>query len=114
MRRPSRLVLIVTALFAFVGCSENPSKDFDILIRNGRVVDGTGNPSFQADIGIVGDTIVKIGDLTRKGALETIEAAGLVVSPGFIDVHTHADGDLGRASPRQKSSNRCCRSFARR
>ena len=99
MRRPSRLVLIVTALFAFVGCSENPSKDFDILIRNRRVVDGTGNPSFQADIGIVGDTIVEIGDLTRKGALETIEAAGLVVSPGFIDVHTHADGDLGRPGP---------------
>ncbi len=86
----------VLALFFFVGCSDNPPEDFDILIRNGTIVDGTGNPSFQGDVGIVGDTIVEIGDLARRGALKTIDATGLVVSPGFIDVHTHADGDLGR------------------
>ena len=94
--RGRRLIFIGAAVFAFAGCSDNPSKDFDVLIRNGRIVDGTGSPSFQGDVGIVGDTIVAIGDLAGRGALETIDAEGLVVSPGFIDVHTHADGGLGR------------------
>ncbi|MDB4893790.1 MAG: D-aminoacylase [Firmicutes bacterium] len=64
---------------------------FDLVIRNGRVVDGTGNPWFHADIGIVGDRIVTIGAIADAGAAQVIDAAGRVVSPGFIDMHTHSD-----------------------
>jgi len=70
----------------------------DLLIENGRIVDGTGNPGFHGDVGIRGDRIVKIGDLDGWTAERTLDASGLVVSPGFIDMHTHADGGLGRSS----------------
>ena len=63
---------------------------YDIIIRGGRIVDGTGNPWILADLGVVGDRIIRIGDLSNAIAPRTIEADGLVVSPGFIDPHTHA------------------------
>ena len=64
--------------------------DFDIVIKEGEIFDGAGNPPFKADIGIKGGKIIKIGDITEKGST-TINADGLVVSPGFIDMHNHAD-----------------------
>ena len=73
----------------------NQVPDFDILIENGRVVDGTGNPWFYADIGITGDSIVAVGDLASKTTRKTIDAEGLVVSPGFIDVHAHSERGFG-------------------
>jgi len=63
---------------------------FDLIIRNGRVIDGAGNPWFSADIGIQGDRIQKIGDLSNASGDEEIDARGLTVTPGFIDPHTHA------------------------
>jgi len=66
------------------------SRDFNIVIKGGEIFDGTGNPSFKGDIGIKGGIIVKIDDITEKGN-RTIDAKGLVVSPGFIDMHNHAD-----------------------
>ncbi len=68
-----------------------PAQAFDLLIINGRVFDGTGNPWFPADIGVRGDRIVAIGTLTGATATRTIDAAGKYVSPGFIDIHSHAD-----------------------
>ena len=67
---------------------------FDVLIRHATVIDGTRAPRFVADIGINGDRIDSIGDLSVAEAKQSIDATGLVAAPGFIDVHTHADGWL--------------------
>jgi N-acyl-D-amino-acid deacylase len=68
----------------------------DVLIRGGTVVDGTGAPARVADVGVRGDRIVFVGSapLARFRAARTIDATGLVVAPGFIDAHTHAEADL--------------------
>mgnify|MGYP000515618036 CR=1 FL=1 len=66
-------------------------KNFDLLIRNASIVDGTSAPRFNGDIGIIGDRIVRIGDLSSlRGELE-IDLAGRIAAPGFIDSHTHDD-----------------------
>ena len=71
--------------------SQNP---FDVLIRNGLVVDGSGRNGFIADIGLSGDRIARIGDLSDSAGNRVIEARGLVVAPGFIDIHNHSDFTL--------------------
>ena len=64
--------------------------DFDIVIRNGTIVDGSGDEAYKKDIGIINDQIIKIGDLSNHSSRITIDATNLIVSPGFIDSHTHA------------------------
>src|SRR5262245_18383804 len=64
---------------------------FDVLITSGRVIDGTGNPWFRADLGIKDGRIAAIGPLAGATATQTIDAAGKVVAPGFIDAHVHGD-----------------------
>jgi N-acyl-D-amino-acid deacylase len=66
------------------------STDYDVVIRNASIVDGTGAPCFAASIGIRGDRISTVGQITEHGAIE-LEARGLTVAPGFIDVHSHDD-----------------------
>lgn len=73
------------------GRADSPTRAFDILIRGGLVLDGTGNPAFRADVGIVGDRIASVGRLSDLAAARTIDARGLHVAPGFIDMHSHAD-----------------------
>jgi N-acyl-D-amino-acid deacylase len=63
---------------------------FDLLVRNGRLIDGTGRPAEPADVGVVGDRVAEVGRLGGPAAV-VIDAAGLVVSPGFIDAHVHGD-----------------------
>jgi N-acyl-D-amino-acid deacylase len=67
------------------------SAPFETVLSGGAVVDGTGASPFGADVAITGDTIVAVGDLRNAQARERVDVAGLVVSPGFIDVHTHSD-----------------------
>jgi N-acyl-D-amino-acid deacylase len=66
----------------------------DVLIRGGRVIDGAGNPWFSADVGLVGDRIAAVGRLADEPAARVIDADGLVVCPGFVDMHTHSDLQL--------------------
>ena len=66
------------------------SQDYDLIIRGGKVVDGSGNPWYHADIAIKNDRIAEIGQLSNHDAKRVIDAHGLVVAPGFIDPHTHA------------------------
>jgi N-acyl-D-amino-acid deacylase len=66
----------------------------DVLIRGGRVIDGAGNPWYRADVGIVGDRIAAVGQLAGATAACTIDADGLFVCPGFVDLHTHSDLQL--------------------
>src|SRR3954466_10427706 len=67
---------------------------FDLLIRGGPLIDGTRAPRFDADVGIVDGRIAAIGDLANRAAIATIDAAGRVVAPGFIDSHAHDDQAL--------------------
>lgn len=64
---------------------------FDLKIANGLIMDGSGEKAYRGDIGIVGDKIAAIGNLADYESKETIDAAGKIVSPGFIDMHTHSD-----------------------
>jgi N-acyl-D-aspartate/D-glutamate deacylase len=66
---------------------------YDLVIRGGRVVDGSGLPSYVADVGVKDGKVVEVGKL-KDGAAKTIDAAGLAVSPGFIDHHTHLDAQM--------------------
>ena len=67
---------------------------FDLKIAGGAVIDGTGAPSRRADVGITGDRIEAVGDLAHEGAGRTLDVAGLTVTPGFIDIHSHSDWRL--------------------
>lgn len=67
---------------------------FDLIIKNGKLVDGTGNAWFHGDVAISGERIVEVGQLTCQAAHRVIDAAGLVVAPGFIDSHSHSDQPL--------------------
>ena len=68
--------------------------DYDLLIRNARVVDGTGNPWFRADVAIRNGRIAAIGRLADASAVRVIDAAGRVLAPGFIDIHTHVEDGI--------------------
>ena len=79
---------IAVAAAAFCLQAHEP---YDLVIRNGTVVDGSGKAGFRADVGIRNGAIVEVGKLGDAQSEETIDAAGMIVAPGFIDVHTHAD-----------------------
>jgi len=82
-----------------VGCER---KEFDLLIVHGLVYDGLGNEPAVTDIGVRGNRIAAVGDLRRRSCHQRIDAAGMAVTPGFIDVHTHSDVAL-LANPNAES-----------
>jgi len=79
------------SLFALLVGSTLFAQDYDLLLRQGKIVDGTGNPWFTGDVGIKGDKIVAVGRGLIGIAAKTIDAKGLVIAPGFIDMHSHSD-----------------------
>ncbi|MDP6579364.1 MAG: D-aminoacylase [Vicinamibacterales bacterium] len=84
------LLLLVALVVLAPPVVAQDTQSFDLIIRGGRLVDGTGNPWIDADVGVRGDRIARIGDLSDAVARRDIDAEGLVVAPGFIDPHTHA------------------------
>jgi len=85
MRLSFLVSLLAATVLAIVTVAQQPRR-FDVLLINGRIVDGTGAPWFRGDVGIVGDRIAAMGALKDAPAGTTIDAAGLVVAPGFIDL----------------------------
>jgi len=81
-----KLLLFILGLEAAM-CAQ----DYDVLARGGWIVDGSGNPGFAGDVAVRGGKIAAVGYLEGKTARRTIQARGMVVSPGFIDIHTHSD-----------------------
>jgi N-acyl-D-aspartate/D-glutamate deacylase len=88
-----RLCVLFGLLAFSVACDQG--ERFDIVIRGGTVIDGMGTPPTRADIGIRGDRIAKVGDLTNAVGTDLVDATGLIVSPGFIDVHSHTAEAIG-------------------
>ncbi len=81
--------VVAALLFISVGAAPQQA-GYDLVIRNARIVDGTGAPWYRGEIGIRGDSIVAIAPTIAPGGSRTIDAAGQIVAPGFIDIHTHA------------------------
>src|SRR5687768_8035060 len=86
--------LLVTAAVVTGIAAQQPQR-YDLLIRNARVLDGTGNPWFPADIAVQGGRIAAVGPLPNAQAMKIVDAAGKYVAPGFIDIHSHADDGSG-------------------
>jgi N-acyl-D-amino-acid deacylase len=95
---------MIRSAVAFVLCAvvlQAQPPSFDVLIQNGRVMDGTGNPWIRADVGIRQGAIVAVGRLSGARATRVVDAADMIVAPGFLDVHSHAAEGLTRAQLRQ-------------
>ena len=88
--RVRRLLILLTLILLAAPLAGQEEERFDLLIRGGRVVDGSGNPWVRADVAVRGDRIARIGHLPDATADRIVDAGGLVVAPGFVDPHTHA------------------------
>jgi N-acyl-D-amino-acid deacylase len=99
--KPSMFVKISLSILVVTGAINHPrslyAQQFDLLIRHGSVIDGSGSSAINADIGIRGDRIEFVGDARGKTAKREIDAQGLIVAPGFIDPHTHTLADLSNS-----------------
>jgi N-acyl-D-amino-acid deacylase len=84
---------LVTLSFLLIYSFTQAQPAVDVLIKNGRILDGTGNSWFRGDVAVKDGKIFRIGSVLNLPAAEVIDAAGRVVAPGFIDVHTHIEGD---------------------
>ena len=100
MKRIRRLaaVLATTVLATPAAAQNGTDATYDLVIRNGRLLDGAGNPWIHADVAIRGDRIAAVGDLSAARARRVIDAAGRYVAPGFIDTHSHAGPGLATAA----------------
>jgi N-acyl-D-amino-acid deacylase len=95
--RSTRFLAFILLLIPCITALSSASRpQYNLLIKNGRVVDGTGNPWIHADVAIKDGKIAKVGDVDSTEAEQVIDASNKIVAPGFIDVHTHVEGDLER------------------
>jgi N-acyl-D-amino-acid deacylase len=96
LRRPRSLphAALLLAAAASLAASAARAQDYDLLIRDARVVDGSGAPWFRADVGVRGDTIAVVAPRLAGTARRVVEAGGRVAAPGFIDLHSHARGGI--------------------
>jgi N-acyl-D-amino-acid deacylase len=100
------IAVLLTGLLASIAAQPTGAR-YDVLIRNARVLDGTGNPWFPADIALQGGRIASVGALANAQATRTIDASGKYVAPGFIDIHSHADdGSSPRGGLRDQDPER--------
>src|SRR5881397_1166103 len=90
MRTRSIALALVAGVALAAGALRAQTPAYDLIIRNGRIVDGTGSPWYRADLAIRGDTIARIAARIDAPATRVVDVAGNVVAPGFIDPHTHA------------------------
>ena len=93
-RAPRLPSLVALALAAAAPAVAGAQQTYDVLIRGGFVLDGTGNPWLRADVALSGDRVAAVGDLTGSSGRVTIDASGLYVAPGFIDAHSHSGPGL--------------------
>ena len=94
MRLYTQSIFILLVSFMLLSCSEQDDKGYDVIIRGGTVYDGSGDKAYRADVALVGDRIVEIGDLSGKTAHSDIDATGMAVSPGFINMLSWAPTNL--------------------
>src|SRR2546425_12715285 len=88
-----KLVTISVATLLILGLAALPTaqtQSYDLLLRNGRIVDGSGSPWYRGDVAIRGDTIVRVAPSITDAATRILDAASQVIAPGFIDIHSHA------------------------
>jgi N-acyl-D-amino-acid deacylase len=85
---------VSAAAYASEAGKQAPSDTYDLVLKNGRILDGAGNPWFKADIGLKDGRINKIGRVDGENAARIIDVEGLFVSPGFIDIHNHSDTSM--------------------
>src|SRR6266550_8536386 len=83
-------MFVRTLLAILISAATTQAADYDLVIRNARIVDGTGAPWFRGELAIRGDSIVALAPKIDGTATRVIDARGQVVAPGFIDLHTHA------------------------
>ena len=83
--------ILATVIVLFTGTVLH-AQQLDYIIYNGKIIDGSGNSWYYGDVGIKDGKIVRIGKGTNWTAKRTIDAKGLIVAPGFVDVHTHIEG----------------------
>jgi len=99
--RPYFISFLLTLISVLISCGTGPAEQYDLIINNAKIVDGTGNPAFKGDIAVMDRKIVRVGKI-RGDAATTIDGSGLVVCPGFIDPHNHSDLTI-RENPRAEN-----------
>ncbi|HEX4414482.1 MAG TPA: hypothetical protein VH107_12700, partial [Lacipirellulaceae bacterium] len=91
-----RFKIFVLAVFAiyFASMPTAHAADIDLLLKNGTIIDGTGGEPYTGSVAVADDKIVAVGDVDEKSVAKTIDCTGLVIAPGFIDLHNHSDDSI--------------------